>query len=79
MNCPMKECLGEMEVRRITHTFIRHGQPMIVEGIPAHVCPICGYTVLDLEVLDLLFAFDPDKNKPMGIAPVYRLESVATP
>ena len=37
------------------------------------VCPVCGYTVLDLEVLDSLFAFDPDTQEPVRQAPVFRL------
>ena len=75
MRCPMKQCSGNMERREITHTFVRGGQPMVIEGIPAHVCPICGYTVLDLEILDMLLAFDPKVEQPALMAPVYRLPS----
>ena len=73
MKCLMKDCPGETEKREITHTFARRGHPMVVEGIPAHVCPICGYTTLDLEILDLLLAFDPKVEQPSRMAPVYRL------
>ena len=66
-----------MEERRIVHTFIRRGQPVVVEDIPALVCPICGYTVLDLQVLDILFALDPEMEKPDRQAPVFRLSSIA--
>jgi YgiT-type zinc finger domain-containing protein len=73
MNCNMSGCPGEMEARRIVHTFIRHGKPIVVEDLPAWVCPICGYTVLDLAVLDMLFALDPETATPVGQAPVFRL------
>jgi YgiT-type zinc finger domain-containing protein len=79
MRCPMPECPGEMDAREITHTFIRRGKPFVVEGIPAHVCPVCGYTVLDLEILDWLLAFDPETKKPSRMAPVYRLTPAPTP
>jgi hypothetical protein len=46
---------------------------MVVEGIPAHVCPLCGFSLLDLEILDLLLAFDPQEERPVRTAPVYRL------
>jgi YgiT-type zinc finger domain-containing protein len=60
MKCIVQGCPGEMEERRIMHTFVRGGNPIVVENLPAWVCPVCGYTVLDLEVLDSLFAFDPE-------------------
>jgi YgiT-type zinc finger domain-containing protein len=62
-----------MEERRIVHTFIRRDKPIVVEDLPALVCPVCGYTVLDLQVLDTLFLFDPETAEPVGHAPVFRL------
>jgi YgiT-type zinc finger domain-containing protein len=62
-----------MEARKIVHTFVRHGKPIVVEDLPAWVCPVCGYTVLDMAVLDTLFALDPETATPVGQAPVYRL------
>jgi YgiT-type zinc finger domain-containing protein len=73
MKCMVQGCPGEMESRRIVHTFVRDGKPIVVEDLPAWVCPICGYTVLDLTVLDILFAFDPDTATPVSQAPVFRL------
>jgi YgiT-type zinc finger domain-containing protein len=64
-----------MEERRIVHTFVRDGKPLVVEDLPALVCPVCGYTVLDLRVLDTLFALDPETEKPVGQAPVFRLST----
>ncbi len=73
MKCLMKNCPGEMEERLIVHTFIRNHKPIVVEDLPARVCPVCGYTVLDMQVLDMLFALDPETAKPVGQAPVFRL------
>ncbi len=73
MNCPIQGCPGEMEERTIIHTFVRNGKPIVVEDIPAHVCPICGYTVLDLAVLDALFQLEPETTQPVSLAPVFRL------
>ncbi|MGQ9555032.1 MAG: YgiT-type zinc finger protein [Anaerolineae bacterium] len=73
MKCPVQGCPGEMEERQIVHTFVRRGKPIVVEGLPALVCPVCGYTVLDLQVLDALFAFDPETEEPVRQAPVFRL------
>ena len=77
MKCIVQGCPGEMEERPVVHTFIRGGKPVVVEDLPAWVCPVCGYTVLDLQILDLLFTFDPDTTRPVRQAPVFRLS--ATP
>jgi len=77
MNCPVQGCPGEMEERRIVHTFVRDGKPLVVEDLPARVCPVCGYTVLDLQVLDVLYALDPEKETPVAHAPVFRLPLAA--
>ena len=76
MKCPVRGCPGEMQDRRIVHTFVRNGKPLVVEDLPALVCPVCGYTVLDLQVLDTLYALDPETETPVGQAPVYRWPAV---
>ena len=73
MKCIVQGCPGEMEQRRIVHTFVRNGNPIVVEDLPALVCPVCGYTVLDLHVLDAVFALDLETETPVGQAPVFRL------
>jgi len=73
MKCVVQGCPGEMEKRQIVHTFVRDGKPIVVEDLPALVCPVCGYTVLDLHVLDTLFALDPEAERPVRKAPVFRL------
>ena len=78
MKCMVQGCPGEMEQRRIVHTFVRNGKPIVVEDLPALVCPVCGYTVLDLRVLDTLFALDPEIAKPVSQAPVFRLSLAPT-
>ena len=79
MKCTVQGCPGEMEERRIVHTFMRGGKPLVVEDLPALVCPVCGYTVLDLRVLDTLFALDPDVERPVRQAPVFRLSLAPVP
>ena len=73
MKCVTQGCPDEMQERRIIHTFMRDGNPSIVEDLPALVCPMCGYTLLDLHVLDTLFAFDPETAQPVRQAPVFRV------
>ena len=76
IKCIVQGCPGEMEPRRIVHAFVRDGKPMVVEDLPALVCPVCGYTALDLRVLDRLYALDVDKETPVRQAPVFRLSPI---
>ena len=76
MKCVAQGCPAEMQDRRIVHQFVRSGKPLVVEDLPALVCPVCGYTVLDLRVLDTLFALDPETETPVGQAPVFRLSTI---
>ena len=73
MKCIVQGCPGEMEKRRIVHTFVRNKKPMVVKDLPALVCPVCGYTVLDLHVLDTLFALNPKTERPVRRTLVFRL------
>jgi YgiT-type zinc finger domain-containing protein len=75
IKCIVQGCPGEMEPRRIVHTFVRNGKPMVVEDLPAMVCQVCGYTALSLRVLDGLYALDVEKQTPVRHAPVFRLSS----
>ena len=78
MKCVVQGCPGEMEERRIVHTFVRDGKPIVVEDLPALVCPVCGYTVLDLRVLDTLFALDLETERPARQASVFRLSPASS-
>jgi YgiT-type zinc finger domain-containing protein len=73
VKCIAHGCSGEMEERRIVHMFVRSGKPVVVEDLPAWACPVCGYTALDLHVLNALFTLDPETEEPVCQAPVFRL------
>ena len=73
LRCVVRGCPGGMEQRHIVHTFLRGGKPIVVEDLPALVCPVCGYTVIEIQVLDSLYALDPDTQAPVGHAPVFHL------
>jgi hypothetical protein len=70
----------EALAKEITRREIEAAMPSaeLLEDLPAWVCPVCGYTVLDLEVLDSLFALDPETEEPVQQAPVFRLSLTPT-
>jgi YgiT-type zinc finger domain-containing protein len=62
-----------MNERQLSHVFTHAGEPFVVEEIPALVCSVCGYEVLDLRVLDALLSIDPEVDEPTAQAPIFRL------
>jgi YgiT-type zinc finger domain-containing protein len=51
MSCATADCTGEYESREITHTVIYRASRVVVEGLPAGVCPDCGHTRVAAETL----------------------------
>ena len=49
MKCSIKGCSGNYEHKVIDQTFRKNGQVVVVEGIPAEVCDICGDSLLTPE------------------------------
>ena len=78
MRCVAQRCPGEMGQHRIVHTLVRGGKLVVVEDLPAWVCPACGYSVLDLEERDGLSAFDPIAGGPVRHPAACRLTQAPT-
>ncbi len=77
MKCSLQNCQGEYQDRRITHVFTRQGKSIVVEGIPARVCDLCGDTVLSWETTEQLFALLEASQKPVRFAPIYAFQKAA--
>ena len=73
MKCDL--CHGEYQQIRITLTFHREGQTIVIEDVPAKVCDRCGDTLLSESVVRQ--AESLVKDKPAGAAPLYRFPSQA--
>jgi YgiT-type zinc finger domain-containing protein len=49
MSCATPECAGELDSREITHA-VSHGTVrIVVERLPAEICPDCGHTLISAE------------------------------
>ena len=46
MNCTVQGCPGEYEERSIFHTVRHHGNVVVIDHVPAEVCPVCGDVLL---------------------------------
>jgi hypothetical protein len=51
MKCATPDCAGEYESREITHTVTCLATRVVVEHLPAGICPDCGHTRIADETL----------------------------
>jgi YgiT-type zinc finger domain-containing protein len=75
MNCDL--CQGQYRKKSIVISFQRDGRSVVIEGVPALVCDLCGDTLLSestvRQIEQLL------EQEPQGTAPLYRFPEKATP
>jgi HTH-type transcriptional regulator / antitoxin MqsA len=71
MNCSIQGCPGEYEARRITHTVRHRGRIVVIDHVPAEVCPICGDVLLTAETVRHIEALLQDSPEPSRTIPLY--------
>ena len=80
MMCTILGCPGRYEEKQIARTYRRRGELIVIDGIPAEVCSVCGDTLLRLETVDRIQAtigrFE-EGARPPASAPLFRYGVVA--
>lgn len=71
MSCSIKGCPGEYETRQIAHTCKHNGKLIIIDGVPAEVCSVCGDTLLKWETVRKLHSLLEESKEPIKTAPIY--------
>lgn len=71
MKCSIKDCAGTYEDRKIVHTVRSAGQVVVIDGVPAQVCSVCGDVLLKPETVRRIEAILREAGKPDRTAPVY--------
>lgn len=71
MNCNIKGCTGEYEEKAITHTVRRRGQVIVIDHVPAQVCPVCGDVLLSPEAVRHIEELLKKTSHPDGTVPLY--------
>jgi YgiT-type zinc finger domain-containing protein len=71
MKCSVRGCPGEYESRKITHTVRSSGRVVVIDGVPAEVCPVCGDVLLRPETVRRIEAILLRAGVPDRTAPVY--------
>lgn len=71
MKCSIKDCPGQYEERKIVHTVRRHGEVVVIDGVPAEVCSVCGDVLLKPDTVRRIEAILNQAGRPDRTAPVY--------
>jgi len=71
MKCPIRGCPGEYEERRIVHTERHAGEVVVIDGVPAEVCRVCGDVLLRIETVRRIEEIVRAAGSPARTAPVY--------
>lgn len=71
MRCSIRSCPGEYEDRRIVHTERHEGEIVVIDGVPAQVCAVCGDVLLRIETARRIEAILKETRQPDRTAPVY--------
>lgn len=75
MKCSIRDCGGQYESRRIVHTVRHRGRLVVIDGVPAEVCSVCGDMLLKPETVRRLEIILSDQRDPDRMAPVYEYAS----
>ncbi|MBD3292250.1 MAG: YgiT-type zinc finger protein [Armatimonadia bacterium] len=65
-------CPGEYEERTIVHTVRHRGEIVVIEGVPAEVCSVCGDVLLTPETVRRIKALLEHRTEPGATAPLYQ-------
>jgi YgiT-type zinc finger domain-containing protein len=74
VKCLFAGCPGEYEERFIVHTVRHHGQVIVIDRVPAEVCPVCGDVLLKPETVRHIEALLKTKEIPTRTVPMYGYE-----
>lgn len=71
MKCTIQGCPGEYEEREIVHTVRYRGRVVVIDGVPAEVCSVCGDVLLKPETVRHIEELLRRQGAPAGSVPLY--------
>lgn len=73
MHCQNVGCPGEYEQQKILRAFRHRGEPIVIDRIPASVCPVCGDVLLSWETSGAIEALLANPPRVARAVPLYEL------
>ncbi len=71
MKCSIQGCPGEYEQRKVVHVVHRNDQLMLIDQVPAEVCPMCGDVVFTPATVRQLETLRDTTASPKRTVPLY--------
>ena len=72
MRCSLQGCPGEYEEQTIVHTVRHRGQIVVIDGVPAEVCSLCGDVLLRPDTIRQIERLLDSRTAPTATAPLYQ-------
>ncbi len=71
MKCNIEGCPGEYEQREVVHTVRQGNRIIVIEHVPAEVCPICGDVLFTPDTVRKIEALRHTALPPVRTVPLY--------
>ncbi len=71
MECSIEGCPGKYEEKKIVHTVRHQGQVIVIDHVPAEVCPVCGDVLLKPETVRRIETLLRTAPRPESKVPLY--------
>ena len=71
VKCSIEGCPGDYEQRRVSHTVRREGELVVIDGVPAEVCPACGDVLFSAGTVRALQRILEGRSEPAKKVPLY--------
>lgn len=70
MRCSIQGCPDEYEERTIVHTVRHEGEIVVIDGVPAEVCSLCGDVLLRPETVRRIESLLESHAAPTATTPL---------
>ena len=71
MKCSITGCVGSYEERSVIHTVRNQERVVVVDHVPAEVCPVCGDVLFRPETIRALESLLATVRQPDATVPLY--------
>lgn len=71
MNCSVEGCAGQYEVRQVVHPVRFRGEVVVIDHVPAEVCPLCGDVLFRPETVRRIEELLRNLARPDRTVPLY--------
>ena len=71
MKCSIEGCPGAYEQKTVVHTVRFRGQTIVIDNVPAEICPVCGDVLLSPETVRQIETLLRTNATPVRMIPMY--------